>query len=95
MSPLPRTMHDREHLDFAAIIVDFVNNDVWVLDQFTRSWIKARPSHVREAVRFQESNSVAKRRDHHGGLRVVLRDPRKYSIEIIFRKLADGDLHIP
>jgi len=26
---------------------------------------------------------------------VYLRDPRKYSIEIIFRKLADDDLHIP
>jgi hypothetical protein len=89
-------MQNREHLDFAAIIVDFIDNDLGVFDQFTRSGIKSRPSHVRETVRFQKGNPIAQRRDHRSGRRwVVLRDPRKYPIKIIFRKLADDDLHIP
>jgi hypothetical protein len=51
---------------------------------------------VSQAIYFKEINSIADLRHHVSrSRRVILGNPRKDTIQVVFRRLADNDLHMP
>ena len=51
--PILRPMHDRHDTHLSPVVVDGVHDDVWKLDQLTRSRDETGPSDVRQIVRFK------------------------------------------
>jgi hypothetical protein len=47
-------MHNRQHLDYPTIFVNFIDDDIWILDEFARTWIESWAPHIHETVRFEE-----------------------------------------
>ena len=89
-------MHDRHDTHFSPVVVDRVHDDVWKLDQLARSRDETGPPHVRQIVCFEQTDPIPNAGDHlRCGARMILRDPCKYSIKVILRRLADGELHTP
>jgi hypothetical protein len=46
--PISRSVNDVEYHDLSAIHVDFVHNDVWVLNQLARAGVQAGTTHAGE-----------------------------------------------
>ena len=59
-------------------------------------FVTRAPSHVRQIVCFEQADPIPNAGDHlRCGPRMILRDPCKYSIKVVLRRVADGDLHTP
>jgi hypothetical protein len=89
-------VQDRNHVDFFPAIIDSVNDEVRILDQFTRAGHEPWSPHLRERVYLQERDSIAYPRDHLGGSRwIVLADPGMEKVEVFQRRTAEDDPHTP
>jgi hypothetical protein len=67
------TVDDRKHDNFTQIVENLVNNDVWELDEFARSFDQAWASHVRKRVKLQPIYPLLNAPNHvRRGARTVL-----------------------
>jgi hypothetical protein len=93
---MPCAVDNGEDDNLIAIIEDFVHNEVWRFDEFTRAFDKARTPHTRKRIQLKPIDPVLNPPDHISrGAGIILRDPRKNTIKIILRRGADNDSHSP
>ena len=70
-------MEDRDDRDLGSLFVNSIDDDVWVLDQFTGSCDSPWASHMCKTVELEKADTVTDARDHVGcGGRVILGYPR-------------------
>ena len=87
------TMNDGKHHDLLRRLVDHIDNDVWRLDEFARSFDQAKPADMREARNREPVNAGSNALDQFGhGTRVAAGNPIEDVVKIVGSGLADHNL---
>src|SRR5215207_4756486 len=76
--------------------VNLVHDDVRAFDQLARTRLAAPSAHLRQTRKCKATDPIADAPDHvGGGVRIVLFNPRKDAVEVVFDPRPNDDLHTP
>jgi hypothetical protein len=92
----PERHDDGDHDNIAVILVDLVNDDIRVFDEFARTRFQARTSHSGKSENFQKLDLVKNPRYKiFSGTPVILSNPIKDSPNISQRFIVENNPHAP
>src|SRR5688572_27748580 len=87
-------MHHRADDDLSSFLIDAIDNDVGIFEQFTRALDQARSAHVDKLHGLQLRHFIENSPDEAiSRRRIVLHDPIEDAPEIIPRILIEYDFH--